>query len=77
MGTMLNGRLKAFMAEKGELLLDMALPLTSGIGPPMTFMLDGKQCIAVMGGIGGGGGGPLGPAAPNTNPKMFVYSVLN
>jgi PQQ-dependent dehydrogenase (methanol/ethanol family) len=71
--TMINGRLKAFTADKGELLLDMALPLSSGIGPPMTFMLDGRQYIAVMGGTGAGG---AGPATPNTNPKMFVYSAL-
>ncbi len=62
--TMLNGRLKAFTADKGEPLLDMALPLTSGVGPPMTFMLDGKQYIAVMAGTGAGqrgrGAGPFG-----------------
>jgi hypothetical protein len=66
--TLLNGRLKAFTADKGEPLLDTALPLTSGVGPPMTFMLDGKQYIAVMGGTGGvqfgWGPGPGGPQEP-------------
>jgi hypothetical protein len=52
--TMVNGRLRAFTADKGELLLDMALPLASGVGPPITFMLDGKQYIAVIGGTGSG-----------------------
>ena len=58
-----NGRLRAYTADKGEQLLDIALPLTSGVGPPMTYQLDGKQYIAVMagtgnmGGRGGGGGG--------------------
>src|SRR6185436_10469899 len=52
--TLLNGRLKAFTADRGGPLIDMALPLTSGVGPPMTFMLDGTQYIAVMGGTGGG-----------------------
>jgi hypothetical protein len=52
--TMINGRLRAFTADKGELLLDMALPVTSGVGPPMTFMVDGRQYIAVMGGTGAG-----------------------
>jgi len=112
--TMLNGRLKAFTADKGELLLDLPLPLTSGVGPPMTFMLDGKQYIALMGGTGlagrgrGAGPGPQAPAAaaaqaatveptaaaaqaalgnapaappvsaaPNTNPRLFVYSIPN
>jgi len=64
--TLGNGRLKAFTADMGEQLLDIALPVTSGVGPPMTFMLDGKQYIAVMGGTGAsgrGGRGP-GPGAP-------------
>jgi glucose dehydrogenase len=58
-----QGRLRAYTADKGEQLLDIALPLTSGVGPPMTYQLDGKQYIAVMagtgnmGGRGGGGGG--------------------
>jgi PQQ-dependent dehydrogenase (methanol/ethanol family) len=58
-----QGRLRAYTADKGEQLLDIALPLTAGVGPPMTYQLDGKQYIAVMagtgnmGGRGGGGGG--------------------
>jgi hypothetical protein len=56
-----NGRMKAFTADKGEQLLDIALPLSSGVGPPMTYMLDGKQYIAVMGGTGAAGRGGRGP----------------
>jgi quinohemoprotein ethanol dehydrogenase len=62
--TLSNGRLKAFTADKGESLLDVALPVTSGVGPPMTYMFEGKQYIAVMGGSGapaGRGGGKGGP----------------
>ncbi len=67
--TLSNGRMKAFTADKGQQLLDMALPLNAGVGPPMTYMHDGKQYIAVMagtglagrGGGGGGGGGGAGP----------------
>jgi len=70
--TISNGRLRAYTADKGAQLLDIALPLTAGVGAPMTFMLDGKQYIAVMAGtggpVGGGGrggrGGPPAPAAP-------------
>jgi hypothetical protein len=63
--TLTNGRLKAFTADKGELLLDMALPLPGGFGSPITYMLDGKQYIAFAGGTtgaaaGGGRGGPGG-----------------
>jgi quinohemoprotein ethanol dehydrogenase len=69
-----QGKLLAYTADKGEKVLDVALPLTSGVGPPMTYQLDGKQYIAVMAGTGtfggrGGGGGRGGargepPAAP-------------
>ena len=52
-----QGRLRAYTADKGEQLLDVALPLTSGVGPPMTFQLDNKQYIAVMAGTGAAGGG--------------------
>ncbi len=64
--TMSNGRMRAFTADKGEKLLDIALPLTSGVGAPMTFMLDGKQYIAVLAGTGqaAGGRGRGGPPAP-------------
>ncbi|MEP7352579.1 MAG: PQQ-dependent dehydrogenase, methanol/ethanol family [Acidobacteriota bacterium] len=65
--TVNNGRLRAFTADKGEKLLDLALPLTSGVGPPMTYMLDGKQYIALMAGTGppaGGRGGGKGKGGP-------------
>jgi quinohemoprotein ethanol dehydrogenase len=64
--TLSNGHLKAFTADKGEQLLDMTLPLSSGVGPPMTYMLEGKQYIAVMGGtgaVGRGGGRGAGTGA--------------
>jgi PQQ-dependent dehydrogenase (methanol/ethanol family) len=66
--TLSNGRLKAFTADKGEQLLDTALPVSSGVGPPMTYMLDGKQYIAIMGGTGatGRGGGGRGAAGGPT-----------
>ena len=64
--TLSNGHLKAFTADKGDQLLDLTLPLTGGTGPPMTYMFEGKQYIAVMAGTGapqrgfGGGGGGRG-----------------
>ena len=70
--TLNNGHMKAFTADKGEQLLDIELPLNSGVGPPMTYMFEGKQYIALMAGTGnmgfgrGGGGrgapGGRGPA---------------
>jgi len=48
-------------------ILDMATGQTSGLSAPITYMLDGKQYIAFMGGTGaaqrgrgGGGGGGRG-----------------
>jgi quinohemoprotein ethanol dehydrogenase len=75
--TLGNGHMKAFTADKGEQLLDITLPLGAGVGPPMTYMLDGKQYIAVMAGTGaaagrGGGGrgaGPGGPGGPGRGPQ--------
>jgi PQQ-dependent dehydrogenase (methanol/ethanol family) len=60
-----QGQLRAYTADKGEQLLDITLDRTSGVGPPMTYMLDGRQYIAVMAGTGtaggrGGGGGNRG-----------------
>jgi len=51
------------------------------MGPPITFMLDNKQYIAVAGGQGaGGGGGRGGGAGGNANPpanpilpRLYVY----
>jgi len=60
-----NTRLLVFRADNGQLLLDLPTGLTQ-MGPPMTFMLDGKQVIMVAGGPaqqgGGGGGGGAGAA---------------
>jgi quinohemoprotein ethanol dehydrogenase len=47
-----QGRLMAYTADKGEKLLDIATGQTTGMGPPMTYLLDGKQYIALMGGMG-------------------------
>ncbi|MEP7352794.1 MAG: PQQ-dependent dehydrogenase, methanol/ethanol family [Acidobacteriota bacterium] len=77
-----DGRMLAFSADKGEVLLELRLPTTSAVGPPMTFLLDGKQYIAVQGGQGPGqpqgfGGGtvpnPKGP--PPALPKLMVFAV--
>lgn len=73
-----GNRLVAYNATSGEVLAEFPLPLTNS-GPPMSYMIDGKQYIVVTGGPaaaagggggrGGGGGGaqapaPAAPAAP-------------
>ena len=47
-----DGRLIAYSADKGEKLLEIQTGLRSGMGPPITYRLDGKQYVALMGGVG-------------------------
>jgi quinohemoprotein ethanol dehydrogenase len=42
----------AYSADKGEKLLEVQTGLRGGMGPPITFMLDGKQYVALNGGLG-------------------------
>jgi PQQ-dependent dehydrogenase (methanol/ethanol family) len=79
-----NGHLRAFTADKGEQLLDLAFSLAAGAGPPMTYMLAGKQYIAVMAGTGavarGRGAPPPEPTSAaasvaSNNPKLLVFAV--
>src|SRR5437773_8472330 len=56
-----DGRLVAYSADKGEKLLDLATGQRNGMGPPMTYMLDGKQYVVVMGGQGTVVGGFIPP----------------
>ena len=58
-----NGRLLAYTADTGEKLLDVATNQTGGMGPPITFMVDNKQYVAVAGGSGPRGQRGGGPAA--------------
>jgi glucose dehydrogenase len=57
-----NGLLRAYSADQGEQVLEIQTNLGSAMGPPMTFMLDGKQYLTFQGsqgaaGAGFGGGG--------------------
>src|SRR5262249_53259783 len=63
-------------ADTGEQLLDLTTGL-SQMGPPMTFLIDGKQYVAIAGGppaTGGGGGRGAGAApaggAAQTGPRI-------
>jgi quinohemoprotein ethanol dehydrogenase len=63
-----NDKLLVFRADTGEKLLELATGL-SQMGPPITFMIDGRQYITVAGGARGGdrggrGGAQAGPARP-------------
>jgi quinohemoprotein ethanol dehydrogenase len=77
-----DGRLIAYNAETGKKLLDVQSEVQGGMGPPITYLVDGKQYIAFMGGAGqviganpGGGrrgatpaAGPATTAAPSSTP---------
>ena len=48
------------------------------MGPPITYRLDGKQYVALMGGVGaiaaGNAAGP-GNAATPFSPKLLVFAL--
>jgi quinohemoprotein ethanol dehydrogenase len=61
-----EGRLLVYTADKGEKLLEINSGQTSGMGPPMTYLVDGKQYIGFMGGHGMLAGGRAGPPVEPT-----------
>jgi quinohemoprotein ethanol dehydrogenase len=73
-----DGRLMAYSADKGEKLLEVQTGRT-GMAPPITYEIDGKQYVALMGGMGmrGAGNGGAGAAnAPVDNaPMLFVFTL--
>ena len=85
--TLGDGRLLAYSADKGDKLLEIATGVRGGMGPPITYLIDGKQYVALLGGAGPSSltsgaaraGGPppaalSAPAAP-PSPKLFVFAL--
>jgi quinohemoprotein ethanol dehydrogenase len=75
-----DGRLLAYNAETGKQLLEIQLETKAGMGPPITYLIDGKQYVALMGGTGAviGGRGAAPPAAsatPLPSPKLFIFAL--
>jgi quinohemoprotein ethanol dehydrogenase len=73
-----DGRLIAYSADKGEVLLELPTGLHNGMGPPITFAIDGKQYIALMGGSGGTQSpGVTNPGAITTQikPQLLVFGL--
>jgi quinohemoprotein ethanol dehydrogenase len=73
-----TGRLIAYSADKGESLFEYETPgLGPGVGPPITFMVDGKQYIAFMGGSGGAQspGQTGGVQASRQKPLLMVFGL--
>jgi quinohemoprotein ethanol dehydrogenase len=74
-----DGHLVAYSADKGEKLLDVQTGLRGGMGPPITYMIDGKQYVSVMGGRGSvvrapGAPGPNTPEA-TMPPRLLVFMI--
>ncbi len=69
-----DGRLLALSADKGEMLHEIQTGLRSGMGPPITYRIDGRQYVSLMGGVGAasGGAGP-GNAATPFSPKLLTF----
>ena len=73
-----DGRLMAYSADQGEKLLELQTGLRSGMGPAITYRVDGRQYIALMGGVGtvatGANAGP-GNQATTFSPKLMTFTV--
>ena len=70
-----NGLLRAYSADKGEKLLEIQTNLRTAMGPPMTFMLDGKQYVTFQGGQGAAGSGFGGGTASPITPKLLTFVI--
>ena len=77
-----GGTLYAYSADKGEKLLELKTGIPGGMAPPITFMVDGKQYVALQVGQGrvapppGGIAPPPNPNAPApVNPRLLVYAI--
>jgi PQQ-dependent dehydrogenase (methanol/ethanol family) len=72
-----DGRLMAYRADNGDKLLEVQTGLRSGMGPPITYLLDGRQYVALMGGVGMVTQGNAGPGNAETpfSPKLLVFEV--
>jgi hypothetical protein len=78
-----SGRLYAYSADKGQKLFEVAIGQNAA-GPPMTYMFENKQYIAVMAGHGlpdapafaPPPGTPVAPppsGTPAVKPRLYVY----
>ncbi len=77
-----GGTLYAYSADKGEKLLELKTGIPGGMAPPITFMVDGKQYVALQVGQGRPGPGPGGNAPPPNpdapapvKPRLLVYAL--
>ncbi len=70
-----DGKLLAYSADKGDKLLDVSLG-RNGMAPPITYEVEGKQYVALMGGTGR----PANVVGPNDAkvdypPLLYVFEL--
>jgi quinohemoprotein ethanol dehydrogenase len=73
--TINDGRLMAYSADKGEKLLEIQTGRT-GMGPPITYEIEGRQYVAFVGGSGRAAS-IVGPndAKVDNPPLLFVFEL--
>jgi quinohemoprotein ethanol dehydrogenase len=71
-----DGRLIAYSAEKGEKLFETPTGFRGSMGPPITFTVDGKQYIGLMGGSGGTPSPGVGQGTTTAmKPRLMVFGL--
>jgi hypothetical protein len=60
-----DNRLVAYSADKGEKLLDLATGITN-VGPPITYQLDGRQHVSLL-------GGSIRGTDPRSVPRVLTF----
>ncbi len=70
-----DGRFRAISADKGEVLYEVRINRT-GMAPPITYEVDGRQYVAFGGGLGRPNSvfGPTNDTTENA-PMMFVFAL--
>ena len=69
-----DGTLRAWSADAGDLLLEIETNLGGGMGPPITYLVDGRQHVTLMGGIGQvGDENVIGDTGNRTPPRMMTF----
>jgi len=69
-----DGHFMAYSADKGEKLYELQIGRT-GMAPPITYEIDGKQYVAFMGGLGRAGTPGPNDAKAENPPMLFVFAL--
>jgi quinohemoprotein ethanol dehydrogenase len=65
-----DGRFIAYHAENGKKIFERQMETKTGMGPPITYLVDGRQYVAFMGGVG-----LPEPSATASSPKLFAFAL--